>query len=75
MKDSIMKPITAVLLIAVLNFFTACGENSSPEARMNNKLDELQEEMMARMAQQNRAILDSLGKIRQELEALKEIKK
>ncbi len=55
----------------VLLGFISCGTNSSPEGRMTEKIETLQKEMLDSLQHQNRAILDSLGKIREELDALK----
>jgi len=55
----------------VLLGFISCGTNSSPEGRMTEKIETLQKEMLDSLQQQNRAILDSLGQIRQEIEELK----
>lgn len=49
----------------------SCNTNSSPEGRMTEKLENLQKEMLDSLKHQNRSILDSLGKIRQEIEELK----
>lgn len=55
----------------VLLGFISCGTNSSPEGRMTEKIETLQKEMLDSLQQQNHAILDSLGKIREEIDALK----
>jgi len=55
----------------VLLGFIACDTNSSPEGRMTEKLETLQKEMLDSLKHQNRSILDSLGKIRQEIDELK----
>lgn len=60
-----------VLISVILLIFTACERNSSPEGRMSIKLEDLQKEIREDMKQQNKAILDSLGKIREELNELK----
>jgi hypothetical protein len=60
-----------IIIIAMLATTMSCDRDSSPEGRMSIKVESLQKEMMDKMEQQNKAILDSLGKIRQELDALK----
>jgi hypothetical protein len=60
-----------IIIIAMLVTTMSCDRESSPEGRMSIKVESLQKEMMDKMEQQNKAILDSLGKIRQELDALK----
>jgi hypothetical protein len=50
---------------------SSCGRDSSPEGRMSIKLEALQKEMIDSLRQQNKAMLDSLGKIREEIETLK----
>lgn len=59
------------MISVILLIFTACERNSSPEGRMSIKLEDLQKEIREDMKQQNKAILDSLGKIREELNELK----
>ena len=54
---------------------TACGRESSPEGRMSMKLEDLHREMVDSLKQQNRAILDSLSKIREELNEIKQQKR
>lgn len=62
-------------IFIVIGLLSSCGRDSSPEGRMTLKLEEIQKGMVDSMMQQNRAILDSLGKIRQELHELKQEKK
>lgn len=59
----------------LLMIFTACDRSSSPEGRMSIKIENLQKEMIDSLKMQNRAILDSLGKIRQDLRNLQQQKK
>ena len=54
---------------------SSCDRSSSPEGRMSIKIESLQKQMIDSLAQQNRAILDSLSKIRTELNELKQGKK
>lgn len=61
----------------LLTFFTAslissCGRDSSPEGRMEMKLENLQREMLENQKQQNAAILDSLRSIREEIQKLQQ---
>lgn len=60
----------ALILITLFQVFFAgtCDRTSSPEGRMSIQVENLQNQMQ----QQNRAILDSLGKIRAEIEQLKQ---
>ena len=60
-----------IIMIIILLGFNSCGKNSSPEGRMSIKIESLQKEMLESMQKQNKAILDSLGKIREELDELK----
>jgi hypothetical protein len=55
----------AVLLIFVFAF-AACGRDSSPEGRMTIKLENMQSQHDS-LKQQNVVILDSMGKINEEL--------
>lgn len=59
--------IASICILAI----TACDRSSSPEGRMSIKIDSLQKEMIESLQQQNRAILDSLGKIREDLNEIK----
>jgi hypothetical protein len=67
--------ISTFLLLSLLIFDSSCDRDSSPEGRMSIKLESLQKEMIDSLRQQNKAMLDSLGKIREEIEALKQSKK
>ena len=62
------------LLILFFSLLTGCGPNSSPEGRMTLKLEQ-QQEVIDSLKQQNRAILDSLSRIRQDLQELKALQK
>jgi uncharacterized lipoprotein len=55
---------SAVLLLA------GCGPESSPEGRMNRKVEDLQRQLDS-LKTQNAAILDSLGSINKILRAKK----
>lgn len=48
---------------------TSCGPNSSPEGRMTQKVEEIHKELDS-LKKQNALILDSLGKIKQQLEKI-----
>ena len=52
------------IFILVLN---ACDRNSSPEGRLEIKLENLHKEMIDSLKKQNTAMLDSLSKIREDL--------
>jgi hypothetical protein len=57
-----IKPIALFSLILLC----ACGENSSPEGRMSNKIAGVQAQIDS-LKQQNAMMLDSLGKINEQL--------
>jgi len=59
--------IAFVCILAI----SSCDRSSSPEGRMSLKIESLQKEMIESLQQQNRAILDSLGKIREDLNEIK----
>lgn len=68
-------PRMYVFMIVTLLIATAgCGRESSPEGRMSIKVETLQKDLLQKIEQQNKAILDSLAKMREELEALKQAK-
>ena len=62
-------------ILIIIFLMSSCGRSSSPEGRMSIKLEDLQKEMRDSLKQQNRAILDSLGKIREELKEIKQMQK
>jgi hypothetical protein len=62
------------ILLCILAI-SACDRTSSPEGRMSLKIETFQKEMIDSLRQQNRAILDSLSKIREELNEIKQFKK
>ena len=62
------------LLILFFSLLAGCGPNASPEGRMTLKLEQ-QQEVIDSLKQQNRAILDSLSRIRQDLQELKALQK
>jgi hypothetical protein len=59
------------LILSLTILLSSCGRDSSPEGRMSIKLESLQKEMIDSLRMQNKAMLDSLSKIREEIEALK----
>ena len=63
--------IPELLIAFCVLSLTACGRDSSPEGRMSMQLETLQQQMTDSLRKQNRDMLDSLGKIRQELEEIK----
>ena len=63
------------LIIILINLFTSCDRSSSPEGRMSIRLENLQKEMIDSLKIQNKAILDSLGKIREDLRKIEQSKK
>ena len=70
-QENRFKPRFEIIMIIILLGFNSCGKNSSPEGRMSIKIESLQKEMLESMQQQNKSILDSLSKIREELNDLK----
>lgn len=60
----------------VIVFFTlaGCDRSSSPEGRMSMKIEALQQQLIDSLNKQNQAILDSLSRIRLEIEQLKQAK-
>lgn len=69
--NRLVKKIISIFMAVA--FFSSCGRDSSPEGRMSIKLEELQKTMTDSLMLHNRAILDSLGKIRAELNELKQL--
>ncbi|MDB5192101.1 MAG: hypothetical protein JWQ96_1664 [Segetibacter sp.] len=68
------KKACCIIIIIGSTLLAACGRDSSPEGRMAMKLEDLQKNMMDSLRKQNAAMLDSFGKIRQELNRLQEKK-
>jgi len=64
-----------VFILFCMLTISACDRSSSPEGRMSMKIESLQKNMIDSLQKQNRAILDSLSKIRKELNEIKEQKK
>lgn len=64
--------IKSFMLLGVLvTVLASCGRSSSPEGRMGMKLEDLQQQMLDSMQQHHRALMDSIGQLRQELTTLK----
>jgi len=59
----------ATLLIFTLAL-TACGKNSSPEGRMTLKIEDIKKELDS-LKRQNAVILDSMGKMSDEIRKMK----
>jgi hypothetical protein len=59
------------LCLIIIAAVVSCGQEASPEGRMSLKLETLQKEMRENAQQQNKAMLDSLGKIREAINELK----
>ena len=64
-----------ILIWVCIFVISACDRSSSPEGRMSLKIETLQKEMIDSLKQQNKAILDSLSRIREDLKELKQLKK
>lgn len=64
-----------ILIFFCILTMGACDRSSSPEGRMSIKLESLQKEMIDSLKVQNKAMLDSLSKIRMELNEIKQLKK
>ena len=65
MKKMILRSILLACFAAIIA--SSCGRDSSPEGRMEMKLEKLQNEMLENQKRQNAAILDSLRSIREEI--------
>jgi hypothetical protein len=74
-KINHLRPVLILVTIFLIVFAGTCDRTSSPEGRMSIKLENLQKQMTDSLREQNRAILDSLGKIRAEIEQLKQERK
>lgn len=61
-----MRTLIAFML---LNLLMSCGENSSPEGRMSKKIEDVQAQIDS-LKKQNAVILDSLGKINENLKKM-----
>jgi len=65
---------TALAFILIIAF-NACDRTSSPEGRMSIKLEQLQKEMRDSLKTQKAAILDTLSKIREDIQRLEQNRK
>ena len=65
---------TAMLLLFCTTVVIACDRKDSPEGRMSIKL-ESQKEIMDNLQRQNKAILDTLRMIREDIKMLQQQKK
>jgi len=61
-----MKAIAIIILLSL----AACGKESSPEGRMQIKIDKLEEKIDI-LTRQNKSLLDSVRVINQKLNVLK----
>ena len=71
-KTNRLRAALILTTIFLVFFAGTCDRTSSPEGRMSIKIENLQKQMTDSLRQQNRAILDSLGKIRAEIQQLKQ---
>lgn len=62
---------TLMLTGVLVTVLASCDRSSSPEGRMGIKLEDLQQQMLDSMQQHHRALMDSIGQLRQELNTLK----
>ena len=71
-----LQPVrNGIFILLYMITISACDRTSSPEGRMSLKIESLQKNMIDSLQKQNKAILDSLSKIRKELNEIKELKK
>ena len=71
-----MHPVrNGIFILFCIMTISACDRTSSPEGRMSLKIESLQKNMIDSLQKQNKAILDSLGQIRKELNEIKQLKK
>jgi hypothetical protein len=61
-----------LLLLLVIILPGACGRESSPEGRMQMKMESLQKELIDSLRNQNNALLDSIGSLRKDVQALQQ---
>jgi hypothetical protein len=62
--------IKLLLLLLVIVLLSACGRESSPEGRMQMKMESLQKELIDSLRNQNNALLDSISSLRRDVQAL-----
>ena len=60
-----------LLVLAISVILLSCDSNSSPEGRMTNKMEDIRQEFDS-LKKQNAMILDSLGKISEQVQKLQE---
>jgi hypothetical protein len=76
MTPAVSRKLTVIGIITIglsgFLFLASCDRTSSPEGRMSIKLENLQKEMIDSLQKQNNAILDSIGKIREELNEIRQ---
>ncbi|WP_298353841.1 hypothetical protein [Runella sp.] len=60
-----------IIVLALILALTSCGQNSSPEGRLSIKMDAMHQEIDS-LKKQNTMILDSLNKMNQSLQKLKQ---
>ena len=70
----LQKHLKTTLLFATMLLLVSCDRTSSPEGRMGIKVEDLQQQMLDTMQQHHRALLDSIGQLRQEITTLKAAK-
>ena len=71
-SNTCFSAISTVFALIFITVLSACGRSSSPEGRMSIKLENLHKEMIDSLKKQNAAILDSLGKIREDIRELQQ---
>ena len=67
MKKLLKLRVHTTLIFIFILALNACDRNSSPEGRLEIKLENLHKEMLDSLKKQNTAMLDSLSKIREDL--------
>ena len=67
MKKLLKLRAHTTLIFTFILVLSACDRNSSPEGRLEIKLENLHKEMIDSLKKQNTAMLDSLSKIREDL--------
>lgn len=59
-----------LIMCLTIVILSSCDRDSSPEGRMSIKIENLQKELIDSLRQQNKAILDSLSKMRSDIQKL-----
>ena len=62
----------SILIFTLILVLNACDRNSSPEGRLEIKLENLHKEMIDSLRKQNTAMLDSLSRIREDLRKIQQ---